>query len=327
MESFETLRLRRVDRPDYQAIADLWTAAEPFRPRTEAMAREHDERRRVGGCVSRWIVAEDADGVLAGAAWVGSEVFRSIPHNPSFSLVVHPDWRRRGLASALGRMLRKAAEDLAPESFLTESWQAEADLDPIAVHLGFERVSRFVELHLHLDAADGPAEAVALRAEAGALAARGLRVVSFAEMPDTPAFWANYGALNRAVSPDLPGPDPCTVPDDDTLRREVVENARFWSQASFLAIDEATGAQVALSSLWRTPLPDTASIGLTAVQRDWRRTGLARHLKRRAAQVAREAGLAVLRTHCFEGNGAMIALNLGLGFRAERHQTWWRLKV
>lgn len=327
MGALEGLRVRAVETPDYEAVAALWTAAEPFRPRTAAMAREHDDRRRTAGCVSRWLLAETHTGMLAGAAWVGQEVFRHIPHHPSFSLVVHPDFRRRGLASHLWSALRAAAEDLAPESFLTESWQAEEQVAAFAAHLGAERVSRFVELHLRLDAVGAEVEAAALRADAARLAARGLLIRPFAEMPDTPQFWARYADLNRVVSPDLPGPDPCTVPDDETLRREVVENPRFWWAASFVAVDEATGEHVALSSLWRTPLPDTGSIGLTAVRRAWRGAGVARHLKRRAAQVAREAGLAVLRTHCFEGNAPMLSLNRQLGFEPARTQTWWRYSV
>ena len=88
----------------------------------------------------------------------------------------------------------------------------------------------------------------------------------------------------------------------------------------FLAVHD--GDVVGCAGLYLdTDEPRRAEHGLTAVRRDWRGRGLARHLKLRTLQRAAENGIDEVYTWTQDGNGAMRALNERLGYATTRTST------
>lgn len=326
IEAPDGTRLRLVERPDFEAVAALRNAAEPFQPRTAELLADQNARRLAAGCVSRWVLAEGPEG-LRGFAWGGHYPFQFEWRRPLCTLIVAAQWRRRGVGTALWTALRSHLADLDPEHLTVDTFDGGAAVLAFAARHGFQPKARFFDLHRPLDPSEGSlARQVALAAEGADLEVRhGVRVQAFAEVATEPGFWAVHRDLVAAISPDLPGHSPPTVPTEAVLRRESWENPRFWAEASFVA--RAGAAHVAVSTLWRTPTPGQADVGITAVRGDWRRRGLARHLKARAAAVAAAAGIEHLRTGCNDANQAILALNHAEGYRAERVQTWWRHMV
>ena len=88
----------------------------------------------------------------------------------------------------------------------------------------------------------------------------------------------------------------------------------------FLAVHD--GDVVACAGLHQdTDEPRRAEHGLTAVRRDWRGRGLARHLKLRTLRWAAQHGIDEVYTWTQDGNAAMRALNEQLGYATSRTST------
>ena len=80
-----------------------------------------------------------------------------------------------------------------------------------------------------------------------------------------------------------------------------------------LAVHGASGELVGVLELWKSD-GEHLSVGLTAVQREHRRHGLAMGLKLAAVRYARSIGVGELRTGNASNNVGMLSINAALGF-------------
>lgn len=103
------------------------------------------------------------------------------------------------------------------------------------------------------------------------------------------------------------------LPDFAGWRAEVLDGAGCRADQVFTA--EADGRIVALTAVRDTPDPAVGHVDYTAVLRPWRGRGLARALKRHAAQVLYARGVRRLHTEVEASNAAMCAVNRTLGYR------------
>jgi GNAT superfamily N-acetyltransferase len=225
-------------------------------------------------------------------------------------LLVHPDWRLRGIGSllldhllqglnALGATTVQARVDAAEEASLT-----------FLTHRGFSETQRMVELHLTLS------EAALLRWDALAsdLAAQGIAFRSLATAQETdPACWRKLADLHNAALPDWPDPDPGPV--------ELVSPPAFqrqlagWSvifDAFFIAIhDEQFVGYSGLAD----PYPGQVVVESagTAVRPEYRGRHIATALKVACLAAARQRGFGSAVTR--SANPAMVRVNEKLGFQ------------
>lgn len=139
----------------------------------------------------------------------------------------------------------------------------------------------------------------------------GVTVVLAAERPE---LWADcHDRLGREAVSDLAVDTPLEV----TAERW----ATTWlGDPMFLAVHD--GEVVACAGLHRDPdEPRRAEHALTAVRRDWRGRGLARHLKLRTLEWGARNGIDEVYTWTQDGNAAMRALNEQLGYATTRTST------
>lgn len=221
-------------------------------------------------------------------------------------LWIAPERRGRGAGAALWA---------AADRELTELGAAVVEVevrDEVAVGFaerrGFVVTQRFAGMELDLTTADEAALATAVRRADGATI-HTLAEAAAAQGRE-PADRALY-ELNRRLSPDIPG-NGDTFPPYETFRAEVL--GADWFRPDLQYVAAAGEHWVGLAGVGVRD-ERTAAHEFTAVDRGFRRRGIATALKARAALDAKALGLARMVTGNDETNAGILAVNAALGFR------------
>lgn len=205
---------------------------------------------------------------------------------------VLPEWRRRGVGSALLRALAAHVVGLGYDE-VGSSVEEEGSL-AFAQRFGFVEVDRQVE-QVWSVVATGPFPVP-----------DGVEIASVAGRPE---LWAEaYRQVATQAFQDFALDTPLDVSLEQWERDWI-----NWPQAMFVAMSE--GEVVGCAGLMRDDdRPDRAENALTAVRRDWRRRGVASALKRTAMAAAATAGIGEVYTWTQRGNDDMRQLNERLGY-------------
>lgn len=204
---------------------------------------------------------------------------------------VLPAHRRRGVGSAL--LLRLADHAAGLGLPRVQSGVDDEGCLAFALRFGFVEVDREVE-QVHAVGDEPPPDPLPA----------GVEVVVSSERPELwPACFETFG---KQVLADFALANPLDV----TAARWELEWA---GDPMFLALHE--GSVIGCAGLTLdVDRPDRAENALTAVRRDWRGRGVARHLKRRTLQWAEAHDLRELYTWTQAGNTPMRTLNEQLGY-------------
>lgn len=229
------------------------------------------------------------DGELAGSGVAGRGDTAS-----GFALPrVLPEHRRRGVGSALLRVLAEHVETLG----LPDVGGHADDEAAVAFgrHFGFEEEGREVEQVR----AVGPDEPWPMGPE-------GLSLITLAERPEL--LDRLYHELALDAFEDMPTPRKVRITPAEWESEWVT-----WPEATFAAL--ADGEVVGMACLLRdVDQPERAENGLTTVRRDFRGRGLARLLKETTIAWASERGVREIYTWTQTGNENMRAVNEKLGY-------------
>jgi mycothiol synthase len=278
-----TLRLAETDE-DYDAWRQVRMAVLPCE-----RADSVESLRAQAGPQHLFLLAE-AGGVLAGSGVVGKS---SLAGSGAVAPRVLPDWRRRGVGTAI---LADLAGRAAGLGFIVVSSSAD---DPgsvrFAERFGFREIDRQVE---QVRAISGD--------EPWPLVPDGVEIVRVSERPE---LWrAVYPVVGAQAFQDMALTAPLEVSLQEWERDWITE-----PDAVFVAL--AGGDVIGCAGLLPdTDVPGRAEHALTAVRRDWRRRGVAAALKRCTLAWAAEHGLHEVYTWTQRGNDDMRALNTHLGF-------------
>ncbi|WP_344302443.1 GNAT family N-acetyltransferase [Nocardioides bigeumensis] len=205
---------------------------------------------------------------------------------------VLPDWRRRGVGTALLVVLSQHCADLGLREVRASAEDA-ASL-AFASKFGFVEIDREVE-QLY-DVGDEPDPGPP---------PHGLELVTAAERP---GLWADcYDSFGREVLADF------------ALHGELQVSAAEWvdewgAAPMFLALHDGEVVGCA-GLLLDDDQPARAENALTGVRRDWRGRGVATHLKRHTLHWASTHGIREVYTWTQNDNAAMRWLNELLGYR------------
>lgn len=206
---------------------------------------------------------------------------------------VLPDWRRRGIGTAMLRAL----ESMAIADGFTEAGSVLDDPGSLAfaMRFGAAEVDRQIE-QVRTIGSDEP----------WPILPDGIEVVTVAERPE---LWPMaYDPFALEAIGDLATDRPITV-----TREQWERDWLDWPEAMFLAL--ADGEVVGCAGLERDDdRPDYAEHALTAVARSWRRRGLATALKRITLAAAAQHGIREVYTWTQRDNADMRALNARLGY-------------
>lgn len=278
---------------DVAALCRVWAAITPREPMTAEQLLRRKERQP-----ERLYLLAEYEGETVGIALVAPT---DSPNRRFIGVRVLPEWRTRGIGSALYEPALAHARGLEPEWLSGLVSGADPDALAWARRRGFEEYGRDVELLRPLRGHEQAPEALA-----------GIEIIEL-----TPDLREAAYALTREAWEDLPTGFSVEVPSYETWLEEDMSGP-----IAFAALDG--GELVGYAALVRREAPGLLEHGLTATRRTHRRRGIATTLKRTQIAWAAANGYRELITFTQDGNEAMQAINLALGY--EPQPPWIRVR-
>ena len=273
-------------REDLTALCEVWAAITPREP----MTAEQLERRRERQPERLYLVAEQEKRAVG----LGIVAPSDSPGRVFVGVRVLPEFRKRGVGSAVYERLAAHARAQEPDALSTMVSEADPDAVAWAERRGYEEYARQVELVLELrgeEQAPPPLD--------------GIEIVEV-----TPGLHEAAYALTQEAWEDLPTTVPVEVAAFDVWLEEEMPGP-----ISFAAMED--GTMVGFAGLIGRDTPGLLEHGLTATRRTHRRRGIATALKQTQVAWAAANGYRELTTFTQDRNEGMQAINLALGFVAQ----------
>jgi GNAT superfamily N-acetyltransferase len=210
-------------------------------------------------------------------------------------VAVVPEFRRRGIGSALLAEVSRHASRLGKDTLHGEIKESDAESRAFLERRGFVETGGEQAVALDLEGMDAP----------DVDPPPGVRIASRVEEPDR---LEEMYVVGVQADEDIPGSS--GVQTFEQWRAHEIDKPTRRPELCFIALagDEVVG-YAALQVFG-----DEAHHGLTATRRDWRRRGVASALKRAEIAAAKRAGFRRLVTESEERNEPMRRLNEKLGY-------------
>jgi mycothiol synthase len=267
---------------DFAAWCEVWNAITPREP-----ANVEDIRRRLERQPERLYLLAESDGRIVGLGFAGPS---QSPERTGLVVRVLPEFRRRGFGSELLDRLLPHAAELGRKQVSGMVFEDDSESIAWVEHRGFEEYDRQVELAREI----GPDEAPPA-------VPPGIELAELEESRLEEAYqvWVE-GFPDMPVSPQIPEPS-----YDEWLEEEIS------GPVTLLALD---GGRVVGAAALMERTDGLAEHGLTAVLRSHRGRGIATALKEALIRWASEHDYRELTTWTQDGNAAMQAVNVKLGY-------------
>ena len=277
--------IRRVETDaDLQGWCDVWTAITPREP----SASIEVIRRRIERQPERLYLVAEVAGQFVGIGFAGPS---QSPERTAVEVRVLPEHRQCGLGSDLLDQVLSYASSLGREWASGMVFEDDAESIAWLRRRGFAEYGRQIELSRAVRAVEdeaSPPPGIEI-AELSTEHLEGAYAVAVECFPD------------MSLTPPIQAP-----PYDEWLEEEVP------GPVTFVALDRSR--VVGYAALYDR-IDGLAEHGLTAVLRSHRGRGIATALKRALLRWASEHGYRELSTWTQDGNAAMQAVNLKLGYR------------
>lgn len=300
-----TLNIRLRTPADYPRLAEI--ESEAWGEPVTSARLEEIEARRLKSMPYLALVAE-LDGLVVGRAYAGRSLMK---HEQDLyaKVFVHPDYRHRGIATALFKALRPFYAEHEHRRITGTVEDSQAEAIRWAERQGFRKSHHLFTSKLDLESFDDtPFREHVERVKAG-----GIRFVSYAEL-QSPAAERKFFELFNSYGDDVPDASEWRLVTYDEWRQWAVASKDYWPEGWLVALDEA-GEWAGYTMMTRDHArPQHSHIFLTGVTQSYRGRGLGLALKVVAAQRAREFGIAEVTTMNHSANAPMLAINQRLGY-------------
>ncbi len=244
---------------------------------------------------------------------VGFAQYKQLPVDGRyrFDIIVHPEYERRGIGTAVYTHTLQAIQPLTPSATVlgTYAYQHKHQSMRFLEKRGFCSVMRWISSTLDV----ASFKSTDFDALAAKIAAQGIRIMPLPQIKLLHPNWQReLYDLDWKLLQDEPQPyPPKRLPFDRYIKLEV-ENPNTLHDAWFVAVDK--NQFVGMTQLYKSDNPEMFKTGFTGVVRSHRRRGLATLLKAYAIRYAQQANVKIVRTGN-EENNPMVQLNLNLGFK------------
>ncbi|MCL6526094.1 MAG: GNAT family N-acetyltransferase [Thermaceae bacterium] len=294
---------------DLETYLRLYRAVHPEHPRTQAQLRHQEATWGPGELSVRFFVEEDGQAV----GWAGYQTpLNPLPGQLEVELGLLEGYE--GLFPLLWAFLEEQARNQGAKALIVrvrEDWPQRVAYQS----QGFVEYDRTWASTLDLTHFNPIPQEPPLPSS--------IRILALAELNwHDEQVQHSFYTLITALLQEVPWAEPLEIWPFELWRSRSLENPNFIPEGNFLALDQ--GQMVGVSQLLRSSRPQTLQTGLTGVQPPYRRRGIARALKLRAARYAKAQGYRYIRTSNHSINRPMLALNEAMGFAKE--PAWLVLK-
>lgn len=257
----------------------------------------------------RQTFAVEIDGQVMGRAVYGHTTWVFEPNKFYLYLIVHPDYRRQGVGTAIYQWLLADLAQHRPVKLLVGTREDKPSALAFLQKEGFTQVMRYPLSRLDLTDFDPGRYATTLQQVADS----GITITTIAQLTKSdPDYRMKAYEMDREISPDVPHFGTPTVPTFEQYQKYTFDNPSCLPDGWFVALDGQE--YVGLSNLWRNFHDDKQwDTGFTGVKRSHRRRGIATALKVNALAYAKSQGITATITDN-EENNPMFLLNMQLGF-------------
>jgi mycothiol synthase len=301
-----SLVIRSFTEQDYDALAAVRNAVYDDDPSTADEIRRHDEQRDPKCKFARQLAMWGEE--VVGVGSYNQSPWAYHPRKFAMNIHVHPDYRNRGIGSALYEQVWGALQVYQPLEVKAFVREKHPESMQFVEKRGYGEIERMWESELDLHAFD-PAPYVGLEER---LKAQGIILQSLAEMMLDPILMRQVYEANTALMKDVPWEGEHTAPEYKRWVKQFFENPRFLPETCVNAMYK--GRIVGMTSLWKMNVPGRLDTGLTAVERAYRGKGIATALKVRSLLAGKAQGYEKVRTENHTHNDSMLGINERLGF-------------
>jgi len=222
---------------------------------------------------------------------------------------VHPDHQRRGLGSALYEHLIAELEPFDPITVRSRAREDYQQSVRFVTKRGFSEVMRSWESRLNVQGFDFAPYAGHIES----VEAQGIRLVPLSELQADPEHKRKLYELEKELGEDVPHVDTYTPISFEIYVKRFLQSPDLFPQAWYIALDGDRYA--GMSALWKSQgNPQELYTGLTGVQREYRRRGIALALKLQTIAHAKSQGYQTLKTWNESNNRPMLSINERLGY-------------
>ncbi|KAA0546933.1 GNAT family N-acetyltransferase [Bacillus sp. BGMRC 2118] len=207
-------------------------------------------------------------------------------------------FRRRGLGEQLYKFASQHAKGI--NRFNLQGRIIETDLESISYFekKGFKEVARECQVSLYTDSMNSNDD----------FSVSGVELFNLLERKD---LWQGAYAIACESIPDIPMPEPLTVPPYEKWIQSEILSPEVRLDGSFVAV--ADNKVIGYGGIAQLN-PTTVEHLLTAVARNWRGKGIARLIKQSQAKWAKAEGIKELITYNEQWNEPIRKLNKQLGY-------------
>ena len=304
-----TIRPFQPTNAEYETIAQIEKAVYPENADSVAEFKHNDAIRKPEQFFRRWVV-EQAGQIIAFAS-ANQPTDSSEPNRYRFSIVVHPDFERKGVGTAVYNQIRQTLQSCDPQPAIlaTSCYQHHPQTVQFLQKRGYQQVMRWVISKLDVSTFDVSAFAPLHQK----LEAQGIALYTVPELQASdPAWLPKLHELDWQLVQDEPLPFTPKKMPEDRFRQLYLESPSAMVDSWVVAVEN--GRYVGNSMFEKGSQPGIVRTGFTGVLRDYRRRGLATALKAHAIAYAQSAGYPAIRTGN-EENNPMLTLNKKLGFQ------------
>jgi len=312
--------LRRFEpsQAEYEAIVRVYDAANPDEPGSADAWRHWDQHRDPARMFGRFVVEQG--GEIGGYGWA----MRRDPAANKFRFAIYflPDWETVELIHDFYSYLRDHCLDSGAAGLLCQTRENESAKIDWLQGQGYQEAMRYPRSILTV-ADFAPGAYTALKAE---IAAQGIEIISLVELATREPDWQRkVYDLEMTLARDVPMPTAFAPPPFEKWVGSEFEDPNFMPELWLIALDG--DAYVGMASLYKLGAGiDILETGLTGVDRQYRRRGLATALKCQVIEVAQRLGARRILTSN-EENNPMFQLNLRLGFEAQPAEVDWECAI
>ncbi len=301
--------IRKFTPNDYRDIVDIHNTIYPSLASTEDAWIAHDRGRDPKYQTQRWVALEDER--IVGYGLYSQHIFNYHPQKFDISIAVLPQYRRRGIGSALYDQIMAGLVPFGPQKLRADGYGNLLEGVRFLLKRGFKEVFRETPLHLDVMRFD-PTPFSGLEAK---LRAKGIEVRTLRDLEGDADRDRKVYDLYWETTQDVPREGEIAQMDfgewvEWTLRDPLVPHDGY-----FIAVHG--NAYIGICEFGINQGDTTLQAGLVGVNRAFRRQGIALAMHLRAISYARVNGYTRIKTSTAVSNVPMRSLYDRLDFLAQ----------